>query len=166
MTRHMHRRVSLQLLAVVAAIASAAPATRAQSPTAPVAVAFRAGSDTIRGRFFPAAAAIPLATMTLIPGFGGDTTDVLELGARLSARGINVLLVNNRGVQNSGGTLTYANAIDAAGAAVDWLRAPPTRARFRIDSTRLVLGGHSFGGANTLAARSRAETAKLDKQTG
>lgn len=140
-------RVSMPLLMVVALATSAPALALAQTPTAPVAVEFRAGDDLVRGRFFPAATATPLATVALIPGFGGDTNDVLGLGARLSAAGANVLMFNNRGVQNSGGTLTYAHALDDASAALDWLLAAETQARFHIDPERLVLGGHSFGGS-------------------
>lgn len=130
------------------ALALLAPGlVRAQQPPTPVPVEFRSGDETIRGHFFPTAAPMPLATLALIPGFGGSTADVLGLGQRLSARDVNVLVFNNRGVQQSGGTLTYANALDDAAAALEWLRAPETRARFRIDPARLALGGHSFGGA-------------------
>ncbi len=143
----MKQRLSAQLGVVVALSIVAVARSDAQQPPAPVAVEFRAGEDLIRGRFYPSAAPASIATLVLIPGFGGDTTDVMGLGARLSARDVNVLIFNNRGVQNSGGTLTYANALDDAAAALRWLRSPDTRARFGIDPARLVLGGHSFGGA-------------------
>jgi len=142
---------------------SAPGRSEAQQPPSPVPVQFRAGEDTIRGRFFPSAAPSPLATLVLIPGFGGDTTDVLGLGARLASRDVNVLIFNNRGVQNSGGTLTYPNAMDDAAAALEWVREPGTRARFRIDPARVVLGGHSFGGAIAIlhAARDTSVRAVL-----
>lgn len=143
----MRERPSLHLFAAIAVLALCAGGARAQQPIAPVPVEFRAGGDVVRGRFFPTATPTPLATVVLIPGFGGDTTDVLGLGARLAARDVNVLIFNNRGVQNSGGTLTYANALDDAAAALDWLLDSPVRARFNIDPLRVVLGGHSFGGS-------------------
>jgi alpha/beta superfamily hydrolase len=146
----------LPVLVVVSAVTSGF--LEAQQSTRPVDVEFRVGADTVRGRFFPAAAAAPLATLVLIPGFGGNPTDVLELGARLSVQDVNVLIFNNRGVQNSGGTLTYANALDDAGAALEWLRAPEQRARFRIDPTRLALGGHAFGGAIAILHAARDTT--------
>lgn len=143
----MARRLLTQLQVIIAlAVVTAGPSS-AQQAQAPIAVEIRAGGDLIRGRFFPTAAPTPLATLALIPGFGGDTTDVLGLGARLSARDVNVLIFNNRGVQNSGGTLTYANALDDALAALEWLHTPGARSRFHIDPARVVLGGHSFGGA-------------------
>jgi alpha-beta hydrolase superfamily lysophospholipase len=138
---------STPLLAMAVASAVAASPLEAQQSGQPVDVEFRVGSDTIRGRFFPSAASTPLATLVLVPGFGGHPSDVLELGGRLSARDVNVLMFNNRGVQNSGGTLTYRNALDDAGAAVAWLRAPGQRTRFNVDPARVILGGHSFGGA-------------------
>jgi uncharacterized protein len=143
----MTQRMSMHLAVMVTLAAVTAAAAFAQHRPTSVPVEFRVGDDVIRGRFFQTAAPTPLATVALIPGFGGNPNDVLELGARLSARDVNVLIFNNRGVQNSDGTLTYANALDDAGAALGWLRAPATRARFRVDPTRVVLGGHSFGGS-------------------
>lgn len=134
-------------IVVVALVVGAAGFGYTQQPPSPEAIEFQAGDDVIRGRFFRSAAPTSLATLVLMPGFGGDTTDVLGLGSRLSARGVNVLIFNNRGVQNSGGTLTYANALEDAAAAVEWVRAPATVARFRLEPALLVLGGHSFGGA-------------------
>lgn len=143
----MRKRSSVYLPIAVGLLVSTAGLAAAQQSPPPVAVEFRAGGDVIRGRFFPSAAQAPLATLVLIPGFGGDTTDVLGLGARLSTRDVNVLIFNNRGVRNSGGTLTYANALDDAAAALEWARSPGARARFNIEPARLVLGGLSFGGA-------------------
>lgn len=82
--------MQLQRRIVVALVVSWAGVSYAQQPPLPVAIEFQAGDDIIRGRFFPSAAATVIATLVLIPGFGGDTTDVLGLGARLSARDVNV----------------------------------------------------------------------------
>jgi uncharacterized protein len=143
----MRSHRSTPLLLAISLAAFAPGQGSAQQPEAPVPVEFQAGGDPVRGRFFATAAPAPLATLVLIPGFGGDPADVLGLGARLSARGVNVLVFNNRGVQDSGGTLTYANALEDARAALEWLRSPAARARFRIDPERTVLGGFSFGGS-------------------
>ncbi|HEX9564937.1 MAG TPA: alpha/beta fold hydrolase [Gemmatimonadaceae bacterium] len=109
-------------------------------------VSFTIGADTLRGRLYVTRAAMPLATLVLVPGFGGTTGDVLELGIRLAARDVNVLVFNNRGAQESQGTLTIANALDDAAAAIAWLRSPAVRTRLGADPSRIVLGGHSFGG--------------------
>jgi uncharacterized protein len=143
----MRRHLSAQLLLLVPLAALAVNHGSAQQAAAPVPIEFQAGGDLVRGRFFPTSAPAPLATLVLIPGFGGSPADVLGLGDRLSARDVNVLVFNNRGVLDSGGTLTYANALEDARAALEWLRSPAARARFRVDPGHIVLGGHSFGGS-------------------
>lgn len=137
-------RASGHLVAITATLLLLASQARAQQPAPSVAVEFRAGDDIIRGRFFPTAAPDPVATIVLIPGFGGDTTDVLGLGARLSVRDVNVLIFNNRGVQNSGGTLSYAKSLDDAGAAIALLHAArDTRVRGVLSIAGADHGGYA-----------------------
>ena len=104
------------------------------------------GDASVRARFFAAQGGTPLATVLIVPGWGGDSLDASGMGALLSARGVNVLLINFRGVQQSAGRFTYANALDDLGAAWRWLHDPANRARFQIDPKTLVLSGNSFGG--------------------
>jgi len=104
------------------------------------------GDASVRARFFAARGGMPLATVLIVPGWGGDSLDAAGMGALLSARRVNVLLINFRGVQQSAGRFTYANAVDDLGAAWRWLHDPATRARYQIDPAALVLSGNSFGG--------------------
>jgi uncharacterized protein len=106
----------------------------------------RSGDASVRARFFAAHGGVPVATVLIVPGWGGDSLDASGMGALLSARRVNVLLINFRGVQQSEGRFTYANAIDDLGAAWRWLHEPANRARYRIDPATLVLSGNSFGG--------------------
>lgn len=126
----------------------------APGQTEPVAIQFESGGATVRGKFFPAAAA-PVATLLLIPGWPGSTTDVLGLGAFLSARGVNVCMFNPRGFYDSGGTSSFPNTLEDIGAALRWLRQPDITKRFRIDRAKLVLGGHSYGGGMAMVYAAR-----------
>lgn len=141
------------LAATVAAARATAP-TQSPAPAAdrlPVPVEIPSGDALLRGRLFPAQGPTPLATLLIVPGWGGDPDDASGMGAALSARGMNVLFVNFRGVQRSSGTFSYANALADLGAALQWLRRPDTAQRFRVDAARLVLGGNSFGGGVAMA---------------
>ena len=104
------------------------------------------GDASVRARFFAAHGGMPLATVLIVPGWGGDSLDASGMGALLSARRVNVLLINFRGVQQSAGHFTYANALDDLGAAWRGPHAPANRARYQIDTAKLVLSGNSFGG--------------------
>lgn len=104
------------------------------------------GDASVRARFFAAHGGTPLATVLIVPGWGGDSLDASGMGALLSARRVNVLLINFRGVQQSAGRFSYVNAIDDLGSAWRWLHDPANRARYQIDPATLVLSGNSFGG--------------------
>lgn len=104
------------------------------------------GDASVRARFFAAQGGVPLATVLIVPGWEGDSSDASGMGALLAARRVNVLLINFRGVQQSAGRFTYANAVDDLGAAWRWLRDPTNRARYHLEPSKLILAGNSFGG--------------------
>lgn len=96
-------------------------------------------------------------TLVLLPGWPGNPDDVLGLGARLSERGVRVLMVLPRGMHGSEGATTYAGVMTDVRAALDWLRQPERAARLGIDTTALALGGYSWGGGMALAYAARDE---------
>lgn len=116
-----------------------------------VPVQFVSKGATVHGRFFAAAGPTPLATLVLVPGWPGSQEDVLGLGALLAPEGVNVLIFNPRGFYTSEGSVTFANTLEDIGAALRWLQAPDTERRFTIDTARVALGGHSFGGGMAMA---------------
>ena len=116
------------------------------------------GDASVRARFFAAQGGVPLATVLIVPGWGGDSLDASGMGALLSARRVNVLLINFRGVQQSAGRFSYANAIDDLGFAWRWLREPANRARYKLDPSKLILAGNSFGGAVAMVYAARDTT--------
>ena len=116
------------------------------------------GDASVRARFFAAQGGMPLATVLIVPGWGGDSLDASGMGALLSARRVNVLLINFRGVQQSTGRFTYANAIDDLGFAWRWLRDPANRTRYQLDPSKLILAGNSFGGGVAMVYAARDTT--------
>lgn len=89
------------------------------------------------------------------PGWPGDPNDVLGLGARLAEQGINVCTFNPRGLQQSEGIHSHANTLQDIGSALQWLRQADVQRRFGVDATRLVLGGHCYGGGMVMAYAAR-----------
>ena len=116
----------------------------------PVSIEFISEGARVRGRFFAAIGKTPKITLLLIPGWPGDPNDVLGLGALLAEKGINVCMFNPRGLQQSEGFQTHPNTLKDIGSALNWLRQADVQKRFGVDVTRLVLGGHSFGGGMAL----------------
>jgi pimeloyl-ACP methyl ester carboxylesterase len=138
-----------QLSAVLAA--TAIPVAVSAQRAEPVAVSFVSEGDYVRGRFFETTDGPPVGTLVLVPGYPGNPNDVLGLGALLAERGVNVLMFNPRGLYASSGSFSFPHTLADIAAALRWLKEPAARSRFRIDTARIALGGHSFGGGLALA---------------
>ena len=117
----------------------------------PVSIEFFSEGACVRGRFFAAVGTAPATTLLLFPGWPGDPNDVLGLGALLAEQSINVCMFNLRGLYPSEGTHSHANTLQDIGAALQWLRQADVQRRFEVDPTRLVLGGHCYGGGMAMA---------------
>jgi pimeloyl-ACP methyl ester carboxylesterase len=121
----------------------------------PVSIEFISEGACVRGRFFAAVGTTLATTLLLVPGWPGDPNDVLGLGALLAEQGINVCMFNPRGLHQSEGFHTHANTLKDIGAALQWLRQADVQGRFGVDTTRLVLGGHSYGGGIAMVYAAR-----------
>jgi len=156
-SRHMLARSIAFLVLLVLGGVTDAPRVFAQVVTTST-FDIPSGDASVRARFFAAQGGVPLATVLIVPGWGGDSLDASGMGALLSARRVNVLLINFRGVQQSTGRFTYANAIDDLGFAWRWLRDPANRASYQLDPSRLILAGNSFGGGVAMVYAARDTT--------
>jgi len=121
----------------------------------PVPIEFISEGACVRGRFFAAVGTTPATTLLLVPGWPGNPDDVLGLGALLAEQGINVCMFNPRGLHQSEGISSNANCLQDIGAALQWLRQADVQRRFEVDTTRVVLGGHSYGGGMAMVYAAR-----------
>jgi pimeloyl-ACP methyl ester carboxylesterase len=94
----------------------------------------------------------PSATVLAIPGWGGGPSDVLGIGKALSSEGITVVVLTPRGWHDSEGMASFANALGDIEAALAWIK---DSKRSDIDTTNIILGGHSWGGGMSLAYAAR-----------
>jgi len=81
----------------------------------------------------------------MMHGFPGNEKN-FDLAYSIRRAGWNVLVPFYRGAWGSSGTFSFTHAIEDTQAAVEFLRGPETAKRFRIDTNRIVLVGHSMGG--------------------
>jgi uncharacterized protein len=95
--------------------------------------------------FFLASGTEAHPTVLLLHGFPGNEKN-LDLAYMLRRAGWNVLFPNYRGSWGSSGNFSFANALEDAQSAVDFLREPANVKKYRIDPKRIVLIGHSMGG--------------------
>lgn len=96
-------------------------------------------------------------TLLLLHGFPGNEQN-LDLAQAARRAGWNVLTLHYRGSWGSPGTFSFAHASDDAFAALQFLQQPATVARYRIDTSAIVVAGHSMGGfmaADAAAAEPR-----------
>ena len=104
----------------------------------------------LKGKFYVCEGAGPFPTVLLLHGFPGNETDVLGLGARLAAAGINALTFNYSGTHQSQGLMSMDHAQNDIRAAFGFLRRPENIALYKIDADRIILGGFCFGGGMAL----------------
>lgn len=87
----------------------------------------------------------PHPTVILLHGYPGNERN-LDVAQAIRRAGMNVLFFSYRGAWGSGGTFSFANAQEDVTAALRFVRAPETAAKYRIDPRRVALVGHSMGG--------------------
>lgn len=110
-------------------------------------VAFQADSVQIIGFFYEGKGEGPRPTILLLQEFPDSDMDVLDLARHLPDQGINVFTFNYRGTRKSLGILTLESVLADIEGAWAYMHHPVVMSVFQIDTARLVLGGHGFGGA-------------------
>jgi uncharacterized protein len=85
-------------------------------------------------------------SVILLHGFPGNQSSPLGLAERLNNAGFNILVFNYQGSYSSEGSFSFDNCIDNVNAAVSFLRDPLNQAKYKIDTSKIVVCGYSFGG--------------------
>jgi uncharacterized protein len=102
-----------------------------------------AGSQIVG--YFYAANAPGSPTLVFTQGFM-ETGDIWAIGKTLSHQGINVLMFDFRGCFRSEGKQGLIHSQEDIGAAISFLSSKQMTDEYHIDATKIVLGGHSYGG--------------------
>lgn len=111
-------------------------------------VAFRLPSHgaLLNAVLYTAAGAEKHPTMLLLHGLPGNEQN-LDLAQAVRRAGWNVLTFHYRGSWGSPGTFSFAHCAEDAAAALAWARDPANAAKYGINADRIVVAGHSMGGA-------------------
>ena len=103
----------------------------------------------------------PKPTLVLLHGLPGNEQN-LDLAQAVRRAGWNVLTMHYRGSWGSPGNFSIEGAIQDAEAAMAFLRLPENATRFNVDTSRVIVGGHSMGGlAAALYAAAHPDVAGL-----
>jgi pimeloyl-ACP methyl ester carboxylesterase len=130
------------------------PAPDAQYPASMEQVLMPSHGALLNAVLYLASGKGPHPTMVLFHGFPGNEQN-LDLAQAVRRAGWNVLTLHYRGSWGSPGAFSFAHCVEDADAAVAFLRAADSAARYRIDPARIVAAGHSMGGM--MAARAAAD---------
>jgi pimeloyl-ACP methyl ester carboxylesterase len=102
---------------------------------------------------YVAAGTGPHPVVILLHGFPGNERN-LDLAQDMRRAGWDVLYFNYRGSWGTPGDFSFSHGIEDVAAAITYLRQPENAKRLRLDSSRIVLVGHSMGGFMAVQAAS------------
>lgn len=139
------------------------PPHDAQHPARMAVLHIPSGDVRINGVAYLAAGGGAHPTFVLLHGLPGNEKN-LDLAQAVRRAGWHAITLNYRGSWGSPGTFRFAHTLDDAAAVLAYLRDTATVRTLGIDTTRLVLAGHSMGGwatAHTAAHDGRLRGAVL-----
>lgn len=105
----------------------------------------------LAGLIYLAAGKGPHPTVVLLHGLPGNEKN-LDIAQLLRRAGFNVMFFHYRGAWGAQGEYSLAQVDDDALAALAYLRDPAQAGRYRVDTGKFSLLGHSLGGYASLAA--------------
>lgn len=127
------------------------PARDSVHPPRLAELAFESAGARLNGIFYLPAGAGPHPVVVLLHGNPGNERN-LDVAQALRRAGYATLYFNYRGSWGSGGTFSRTHAIEDVHAALRFVRSPLAAERYRVDSARVALVGHSMGGWLALVA--------------
>lgn len=120
------------------------PRNRAH-PAETLAQAIPSGGTNLNAILYTAAGTGPHPTVLLLHGLPGNEQNI-DLAQSMRRAGWNVLTLHYRGSWGTPGPFSFEHCLEDAAAAIDWLADRVRAEGNRVDTTRLVLMGHSMGG--------------------
>jgi pimeloyl-ACP methyl ester carboxylesterase len=121
------------------------PPRDAANPTRNEAVWIPSGGVLMNGVMYAAAGSGNHPTVLSLHGTPGNEQN-LDIAQTLRRAGYNVLSFHYRGSWGSPGRFTQAGGVDDGISALAFLQDPAVVAKFHIDTQRLIVIGHSYGG--------------------
>jgi len=125
---------------------------RVLSQVQPIKVDLISNGYKLNAKIYHPTAEKPIPTFILMHGYPGGEGDPLGLGKKLYALGINVFVFNYQGTWSSEGEFSFENSMEDIGSAIGVLKMSENINKYNIDTTNIVVGGWSFGGAMALTA--------------
>ncbi len=110
-----------------------------------VSLAIESQGETLLGLMYRPQGTGLRPTILLLHGFPGYERN-FDLAQILRRAGYNTLVFHYRGSWGSSGTFSFGNVLEDVRAVLDFLRLDEVAKSYAIDTSRLILIGHSMGG--------------------
>lgn len=122
------------------------------SQIAPIKIDLYSNGNKLNADFYQVSGEEKYPTMILLHGYPGGEGDQFGLGKKLSLLGINILVFNFQGTWSSEGKFSFESSMKDIGAAIKYLNMKENIEIFNIDTSNIIVAGHSLGGAMALTA--------------
>jgi predicted esterase len=116
----------------------------------PIDIAIDRDGVLLKSKFFLAEGMETFPTVVLLQGFPGNEIDVLGIGSKLAQVGINSLTFNYSGTHKSQGGFNFENTQKDIRAVFEFIHKSENIRKYKIDTTRIYIGGYSYGGGMAL----------------
>jgi len=123
------------------------PGIPAQDTQEPEAFRIKHDGVELQCYFHRAAGKGPFPTIILLQGWASGGKDSRQIGATLAGSGINSITIHYRGTYLSDGLFTYQDLFKDLVFIFNLLQTAEFQKKYEIDTTKIIMGGHSFGGA-------------------
>jgi pimeloyl-ACP methyl ester carboxylesterase len=133
------------LLLLLACPAPSLAATDLQPPASMSVVTIASGGSRVNGIIYLAPGSGPHPVVIFLHGYPGNEKN-LDLAQAVRHAGYQALYIDYRGMWGSGGTFSFAHGLEDTKAVLAWVREPQNAAKYHLDSRRISIVGHSFGG--------------------
>lgn len=130
------------------------PINEIEYPASMSSIIFPSDGSKLIGTIFLAAGLGPHPTVLLLHGFPGNELNH-DIAHAIRRYGFNVIVFHYRGSWGSSGNFSFMNGLEDVSSAIEFLSTGKAEIHYRIDSTKIVLIGHSFGGFATLLASAK-----------
>jgi uncharacterized protein len=116
------------------------------------------GGVRMNGIIYLAAGGGDHPVVVFLHGYPGNEKN-LDLAQAVRRAGYHAVYFDYRGTWGTGGTFSFAHGLEDVDAALAWVRAPATTAKYHIDPRRVAVVGHSYGGWLALMTAGRQPAA-------
>lgn len=103
------------------------------------------------GLFYSAGGAGPHPTIILLHAFPGFEKN-LDMAQALRRQGFNILFFHYRGTWGSGGDFSWNNSLQDVHTSIAYLKQPENAQALKVDTSKIILVGHSWGGMLSIKA--------------